>query len=41
MQRYTAGVPGVRRTEVALTRRWLWFENAPKRFVIATVPPLS
>jgi hypothetical protein len=41
MQRYTAGVPGVRRTEVALTRRWLWFENAPKRFVIATVPPRS
>jgi hypothetical protein len=28
-----------RRAEVTLTRRWLGFESAPKRFVIATVPP--
>ena len=31
--------PAARRAEVTLTRRWLGFESAPKRFVIATVPP--
>ena len=31
--------PGGRRAEVALTRRWLGFESAPKRFMIATIPP--
>lgn len=30
---------GGRRTEVTLTRHWLGFASAPKRFVIATVPP--
>ena len=32
-------IPGARRSEVKLTRRWLWFENEPRRFVIAVVPP--
>ena len=31
--------PGARRSEVTLARRWLWFESAPKRFVLAIVPP--
>jgi len=30
---------GAKPTEVSLTRRWLWFDNAPRRFVIAVVPP--
>ena len=33
-----AGPPG-RRSEVTLTRHWLGFAGAPRRFVIATVPP--
>jgi len=36
---FSAISPGGRRTEVTLTRRWLGFENAPKRFMIATIPP--
>jgi 4-amino-4-deoxy-L-arabinose transferase-like glycosyltransferase len=36
---YLAKVPVARRTEVTLTRRWLWFESAPKTFIIAIVPP--
>jgi hypothetical protein len=36
---YGTLAPGGRRTEVTLTRRWLGFESAPKRFLIATVPP--
>jgi hypothetical protein len=32
-------VPVARRTEVILTRRWLGFESAPRRFVIAVVAP--
>jgi len=31
----------VRRTEVTLTRHWLGFEGAPRRFVIAVVAPKS
>jgi 4-amino-4-deoxy-L-arabinose transferase-like glycosyltransferase len=34
-------VPAARRTEVTLTRHWLGFEGAPKRFVIAVVAPKS
>jgi hypothetical protein len=41
MERYTAQAPGARRADVALARHWLWFANAPKRFVIAIVPPRS
>jgi hypothetical protein len=41
MERYTAHAPGARRADVALARHWLWFANAPKRFVIAIVPPRS
>jgi hypothetical protein len=37
--KYIDAAPGARRTEVTLTRRWLGFENTPKRFMIATVPP--
>ncbi|MEA2929630.1 MAG: hypothetical protein QOG38_2058, partial [Hyphomicrobiales bacterium] len=37
--RYIDAVPGSRRTEVTVARRWLGFESAPKRFMIATVPP--
>jgi hypothetical protein len=33
------GYPGARRSEVTLARHWLWFESAPKRFVLAIVPP--
>jgi 4-amino-4-deoxy-L-arabinose transferase-like glycosyltransferase len=36
---YGAVSPGGRRTEVTLTRHWLGFENEPKRFLIATIPP--
>lgn len=35
----TAGGAKVRRSEVTLTRRWLGFESAPRRFTIAIVPP--
>lgn len=38
--RYIGTAPGARRTEVTLTRHWLGFESAPKRFIIATMPPL-
>jgi hypothetical protein len=31
--------PVASRREVTLTRRWLWFDNAPRRFIIATVLP--
>jgi 4-amino-4-deoxy-L-arabinose transferase-like glycosyltransferase len=31
--------PGVRRTEVTVARHWLGFESAPKRFLVAVVPP--
>jgi hypothetical protein len=31
--------PAGRRAEVTLARRWLGFESAPKRFIIATLPP--
>jgi 4-amino-4-deoxy-L-arabinose transferase-like glycosyltransferase len=37
--RYLASVPIARRTEVTLTRRWLWFDSAPRTFIIAIVPP--
>ena len=37
--KYIDAAPGARRTEVTLTRRWLGFENTPKRFMIATIPP--
>ena len=37
--RHIDAAPGTRRTEVTLSRRWLWFESAPKRFIIAIVPP--
>ena len=33
------GLPG-RRTEVELTRHWLGLAGAPRRFVLAVVPPL-
>jgi len=36
---YLDKVKPVRRTEVTLTRRWLGFDNAPRTFVIAIVPP--
>ena len=39
LERFAAQTPGMRRTDVALARHWLWFANAPKRFVIAVVPP--
>jgi len=39
MEQFTAHVPGIRRTEVTLRRRWLGFTNEPLRFVIAIVPP--
>ena len=32
-------IPTARRVEVTLARHWLWFESAPKRFVLAIVPP--
>jgi hypothetical protein len=38
-EKYLATVPVARRTEVTLARRWLGFENAPKKFMIAIVPP--
>ena len=31
--------PAGRRAEITVARRWLGFESAPKRFVIATLPP--
>jgi len=30
--------PGGRRAEVTLSRRWLWLEGPPERFVIVTIP---
>ena len=38
-EKYLATAPVARRTEVTLTRRWLGFENAPRKFIIAIVPP--
>jgi hypothetical protein len=37
--RYLASAPVARRMEVTLTRSWLGFQSAPRRFVIAIVPP--
>ena len=34
-----AGNAHLRRLEVTLTRRWLGFESAPRRFTIAILPP--
>jgi 4-amino-4-deoxy-L-arabinose transferase-like glycosyltransferase len=31
--------PDAPRREVTLTRRWLWWQSAPARFVVAVVPP--
>ncbi len=39
MDKLTAAGPAGRRGEVVLTRHWLGLASAPKRFVIATVPP--
>ena len=36
---FSAISPGGRRAEVTLTRGWLGFESAPRRFTIATIPP--
>jgi hypothetical protein len=41
LARYAARRADLRRTDVALARHWLWFANAPKRFVVAIVPPRS
>ena len=38
-QKHIDAYPGARRRDLTLTRHWLWFENAPRHFVIATVPP--
>jgi len=38
-EKHLAAFPDARRTEVTLTRHWLGFESAPRRFVIAVVPP--
>ena len=38
-EQYLATVPVARRTEVTLVRRWLGFESAPRKFIIAIVPP--
>ncbi len=38
MANYQAAYGG-RRAELTLARRWLWFESAPARFVVATIPP--
>ena len=37
--KYIAAAPVARRTEVTLERRWLGFTSAPRKFVIAIVPP--
>jgi hypothetical protein len=37
--RYIAGASVARQAEVTLTRRWLGFESAPRRFIIAIIPP--
>jgi 4-amino-4-deoxy-L-arabinose transferase-like glycosyltransferase len=39
--KYLATVPVARRTEITLQRRWLGFENAPRKFLLAVVPPKS
>jgi hypothetical protein len=39
MQKLTAAGPPGRREEVTLTRHWLGLAGAPRRFVIATMPP--
>lgn len=39
MEQQISQAQGARRTEVTLSRHWLWFTNAPMRFVIAIVPP--
>jgi 4-amino-4-deoxy-L-arabinose transferase-like glycosyltransferase len=39
MQKLTATGPPGRREEVTLTRHWLGLAGAPRRFVIATMPP--
>jgi 4-amino-4-deoxy-L-arabinose transferase-like glycosyltransferase len=41
MDALTAAGPPGRRSEVTLTRHWLGLSSAPRRFVIATVPPRS
>jgi 4-amino-4-deoxy-L-arabinose transferase-like glycosyltransferase len=38
-ERYLASAAVARRAEVTLTRSWLGFQSAPRRFVIAIVPP--
>jgi 4-amino-4-deoxy-L-arabinose transferase-like glycosyltransferase len=39
LNEFTVGNAAARRSEVTLVRHWLSFSGAPKRFVIATVPP--
>jgi hypothetical protein len=39
MEQFIPREQGVRRAQVTVARHWLWFENTPKRFVIAVVPP--
>ncbi len=34
-----ASAPAARRTEVAITRRYMGADDKPDRFVIVTVPP--
>jgi 4-amino-4-deoxy-L-arabinose transferase-like glycosyltransferase len=41
MNKLTAARPSGRRSEVTLTRHWLGLEGSARRFVIATVPPVS
>jgi 4-amino-4-deoxy-L-arabinose transferase-like glycosyltransferase len=41
LDRLTAGRTAGRGAERTLTRRWLWFESAPKRFTIVILPPQS
>ena len=38
-EQFLATAPVARRTEVTLVRRWLGFESAPRKFIIAIVPP--
>jgi len=35
----TARGPAGRRTELTLSRRWLWLDGPARRFVVATIPP--
>lgn len=39
IDKYSSEYPQMRKFEVTLTRRWLGFESAPRKFTIAIIPP--